>query len=117
MQDFTKLRVWQHAHRLRLDIHAATRSFPAEERYGLTSQLRRSAASIAANIAESCGYRGRAESARFLQIAFGSLHETMNHLLAARDLGYLTGDKFEALDREITSVRRMLIALLKRMRE
>src|SRR5437867_10266851 len=114
MQDFTRLRVWQHAHQLRLNVYQVTRSFPPEERFGLTSQLNRSVASIAANIAESCGYRGEADSARFLQIALGSCCETLNHLLAARDLSYLRAERFAELAGALGAVRRMLITLLLR---
>ena len=72
MRDFRDLQVWQKAHRLTLDVYRATRSFPTEERYGLTAQLRRSAASIPTNIAEGCGRDGERELARFISIAAGS---------------------------------------------
>ena len=116
MQDFQKLRVWQHAHRLRLAIHIATRAFPKEEQFGLTFQIRRSSASIGDNISESCGYRGGADSARFIQMAFGSCNETLNHLIAARDLKYLTKEQFESLESQIGPIIGMLIRLLRRMR-
>ena len=116
MQDFTNLRVWHAAHQLRLEIHFATRKFPAEERFVLTSQLRRSSGSIPANIAESCGYSGHADSARFVQYALGSCCETLNHLFAARDLGYLTPAQFDAFEEALAAIRRMLLQLLKRMR-
>ena len=115
MQDFTKLRVWRSAHRLRLAVYKVTQTFPADERFGLTSQLRRSSSSIPANIAESCGYRGGAVSARFLSIALGSRSETLDHLIVARDLQYLSRDAFLPLERELDGIRRMLVSLSKRM--
>src|SRR5687767_4864261 len=115
MQDFRKLRVWQHAHQLRLDVYSVTRTFPSDERFGLTNQIRRSAASIAANIAESCGYRGQKDSAPFLRIALGSACETLDHLIAARDLSYLSSEPFGRLDAKLEPVRRMLIRLMRVM--
>ncbi|HEX7938942.1 MAG TPA: four helix bundle protein, partial [Gemmatimonadaceae bacterium] len=116
MQDFRKLHVWQHAHKLRLMCYEIARQFPGDERYGLTSQLRRSAGSIAANIAESCGYRGGLDSARYLYIATGSCCETLDHLIVARDLGYLATEQLTSLEADLQSVRRMLKALIDRMR-
>jgi four helix bundle protein len=96
MKDFRELNVWQKAHRQTLAAYAATASFPVEERFGLTSQIRRCSASIAANIAEGCGRRGNGEFHRFLQIAAGSASELEYHFLLAHDLGYLETDKFDA---------------------
>jgi four helix bundle protein len=75
MQDFKSLKVWQAAHRLTLEIYGATRSFPREEQYGITSQIRKCASSIPANIAEGCGREGKRDFARFLDIAGGSANE------------------------------------------
>jgi four helix bundle protein len=69
MKGFKELKVWQKAHAMTLAVYDMTRTFPREELYGLTSQLRRSAASVGANIAEGCGRRSDGEIARFLQIA------------------------------------------------
>ena len=89
MQDYRKLAVWKRAHELTLAIYACTGGFPRDEAFGLTSQLRRSAASIPANIVEGCGRDTNAEFARFLYIALGSANELEYHLLLARDLDYL----------------------------
>src|ERR1700684_638865 len=94
MKDFRSLRVWEKSHKLTLDIYRVTTSFPREETYGLTSQMRRSSASIGANIAEGCGKRGNNEFRRFLQIASGSASELDYHLLLARDLGFLPDNDF-----------------------
>jgi len=87
VKDFKELKVWCKAHELTLVVYRLTRSFPKDELFGLTGQLRRSAASIGANIAEGCGRRSDGEFTRFLQIARGSVSELECHLLLARDLG------------------------------
>jgi four helix bundle protein len=75
MRDFHALKVWQKAHWLTLRVYNATKRFPKDELYGLTSQVRRSATSIPTNVAEGCGRSGEAELARFLNIAMGSASE------------------------------------------
>jgi four helix bundle protein len=86
LRDFRELKVWGKANQLTLSVYKATQIFPKEELYGLTSQMRRSCASIPANIAEGCGRTGEAELARFLQIAMGSASELEYYLLLAYDL-------------------------------
>ncbi|HSP97132.1 MAG TPA: four helix bundle protein, partial [Candidatus Dormibacteraeota bacterium] len=90
-------------------------NFPRDEIYGLTSQMRRAAASIAANIAEGCGRRSPAEFGRFLSIAAGSASELQYHLLLARDLGFLSPPTHARLDQDVAEVKRMLTALLKKL--
>ena len=90
MKDFKELKVWSKAHELTVAIYRLTRTFPRDEIYGLTSQERRSTASIGANIAEGCGRHSDGELARFLQIARGSASETEYHLLLAKDLRFLS---------------------------
>ena len=115
VKDFRSLKVWEKSHRLVLAIYAASRSFPPEERYGLTSQIRRASASIPANIAEGCGRGSEAEFARFLQIARGSASELEYHLLLARDLALLATEHHAELERETTDLKKMLTALLARL--
>jgi four helix bundle protein len=98
--DFKKLQVWRKAHEMTLDTYRVTAAFPREEMYGLTSQLRRSCASIGANIAEGCGRRSDGEMCRFLQIARGSASETEYHFLLARDMHFLTEKDFPDIDPE-----------------
>jgi four helix bundle protein len=93
-------------------IYNLTRSFPRDEVYGLTSQVRRSSASIGANIAEGCGRRSDGEMSRFLQIARGSASETEYHLLLAKDLGFLSEDDFRKTEQRVVEVQRMLTALV-----
>jgi four helix bundle protein len=88
MKDFRQLQVWQRAHTFVLELYRETNSFPREELYGLTSQVRRASVSIPSNIAEGCGRRGDAKFARFCQIAMGSASEAEYQLLLARDLGF-----------------------------
>jgi four helix bundle protein len=96
MQDFRKLAVWQKSHELTLSLYELTGTFPREEMYGLTSQVRRASSSIPANIAEGCGRDGDAELSRFLQISMGSASELEYHLLLARDLKYLTAEDYQS---------------------
>jgi four helix bundle protein len=116
MKDFKELVVWRKAHAVTLSIYQATRAFPKEELYGLTSQLRRSAASIGANIAEGCGRRSDGEMCRFLHIAYGSASEVEYHLLLAHDLRLLEEGLYHQLEREIDEVQRMLTSLIQRVR-
>ena len=113
MSDYRKLKVWQVAHELTLAVYGATKSFPREEIYGLTAQLRRSASSIPANIAEGVGRDGQKELARFLRIAKGSANETEYHLLLAADLGYLPAPEHTSLSTHASSVRKMLDAFIR----
>jgi len=115
MKDFKELKVWEKAHALTLQVYQETRSFPREETYGLTSQVRRAAASVAANIVEGCGRRSDGEFSRFLQIARGSASELEYHLLLARDLHFLNEATFDILDANVVEVERMLTGLVKRV--
>ena len=117
MQDFRNLRVWRAAHGVALATYRVTAAFPADERFGLASQLRRAAASVGANIAEGCGRSSDADTRRCLQIALGSACEVLNHALLARDLGLLDEATFAELERELSPVRRMLVRLIERLRD
>jgi four helix bundle protein len=87
-RNFRELVVWQKAHQLVLEVYRLTAGFPRHELYGLSAQLRRSTVSVAANIVEGYRKRGRADKARFLNIAEGSLEESRYYLILAADLGY-----------------------------
>jgi four helix bundle protein len=116
MRDFKKLKVWEKAHQLTLAVYQATAGFPKDELYGLTTQVRRAATSIPANIAEGCGRGGKADLARFLQIAMGSASELEYHLLLARDLDVLRGTDHKRLTGEAIEVKRMLASLIKKLK-
>ena len=112
MQNFRDLKVWRKGHELTANRHGATAAFPTEERYGLTSQLRRAAASVPANIAEGCGRNSAKELRRFLEVAMGSASEVEYHLLLARDLGMSTADDHRTLDEQVCEIKRMLAAFI-----
>ncbi len=116
MKDFRQLKVWEKSHRLALAIYKATKAFPKEELYGLTSQIRRASMSIPTNIAEGCGRNTDAEFARFLQISMGSASETEYQLILAHDLEFLSQDDHEKLHNDVEEVKRMLASLLKTLR-
>ena len=112
MKDFRELQVWQKAHALVLKIYRVTRGFPSDERFGLTSQLRRAATAIPTNIAEGCGRSTDADLARFADIAMGSASETEYELLLAHDLGYIDRKTHRDLERDVVEVKRMLSAYI-----
>src|SRR5208282_1209161 len=116
MRNYKDLRVWDEAHRLTLSVYKATQGFPKEERFGLTSQLRRASASIAANLAEGCGRRSDGEMARYIQIAMGSGAELSYHLLLARDLGFLENEEYAGLSSAVDRVMKMLSVLSGKIR-
>jgi four helix bundle protein len=112
VRDFRRLRVWAASHRLAIDVYRATRGFPREERFGLTAQLRRSVASVPANIAEGYGRRRDGELCQFLSVAMGSLSEVRYHLILSRDLGYLSGKELSDLASSVDRVEGLLSAFL-----
>jgi four helix bundle protein len=115
MGSYRELKVWDKAHRLTLSVYAATRGFPREELYGITSQIRRAAASVPANIAEGRGRYGNAEFGRFIQIALGSASELDYHLLLARDLDYLSSRDHQQLTDRLDEIRAMLVGLIQKL--
>lgn len=116
MKSFRELEVWQKAHALVLEVYRITGDFPERERFGVTSQLRRAASSIPANIAEGFGRRTTRELLHFLAIANGSLEETRYFLILARDLRFLASEQFQILDQYCNSVGQMLGALTRSLR-
>ena len=108
MRDFHKLKIWERAHKLTLLLYKVTRSFPNDELYGLTSQIRRSSASIPTNIAEGCGRDSQAEMIHFFQLAMGSSSELEYQLILAHELQYITEGAYEDLSTELIEIRRML---------
>ena len=116
MQDFKGLKVWDKSHHLAVAIYKATSGFPKEELYGLTNPIRRCGASVPANIAEGCGRGGKADFARFLQVAMGSASELQYHLLLAHELGFLNEAEHKKFEAEVVEVKKMLVALISRVR-
>ncbi len=116
MQNFKSLKVWEKSHELTLAVYKATANFPKDELYGLTSQIRRACASVPANIAEGCGRTGKAELARFLQVAMGSASELEYHLLLAHDLGLLRDGEYKLLENQAVELKRMLSSFISKLR-
>ncbi len=108
MKDFRKIQVWQKAHELTLAAYKATSSFPREEMYGLTSQIRRAATSVPTNIAEGCGRGTVKELSHFCQIAMGSASELEYQFLLAKDHRFIDEVTYESLDTKVTEVKKML---------
>jgi len=115
MKDFRDFKVWGKAHEFVLDTYRVTSAFPKHELFGLVSQMRRCSSSIPANIAEGCGRLGNSELHRFLQISCGSANEMEYHLLLAKDLGYLPEDEYTILDAKLAEMKRMLVALTRKV--
>lgn len=115
IKDFRHLDVWRKAHSLVLDVYKCTSSMPTEEKYGLCSQMRRSAVSIPANIAEGFKREGQNDKARFYNIAQGSLEELRYYFILIRDLGH----RIEILDLEdrLDHIGRMLTNLIRSVRQ
>ena len=116
MNNYKTLVVWKKSVELSIQIYQSTENFPIEERYGLIGQIRRSAVSIPANIAEGCGKNSQAEFAHFLNISLGSANETEYFLILSKDLKYLDENIFETLIKIINEIKAMLIALISKVR-
>jgi four helix bundle protein len=115
MKDFRSLKVWERAHNLVLDVYKTTKSFPKEEQYGLTPQIRRSSSSIPTNIAEGCGKIGDVDFRRYLIIAMGSASELEYQLLLAKDLKYIDTTQYEILQSKLIEIRKMLNGLIQKL--
>lgn len=98
---FEKLEVWQEARKLSVEIYRLTEKFPEREKFGLTNQLRRASVSVAANIAEGTTRSSAKEQAHFSSISYGSLMETMSHLITSVDLNFVT-------DEDLSLIRNMI---------
>ena len=116
MQDFRNLKVWEKAHELTLEIYRLTSGFPKDEVFGLTSQMRRSSASIPTNLAEGCGRFGNAELTRFARVSMGSASELEYQLLLSHDLKLISDSAYEPLAERTAEVKKMLASLVRGMR-
>lgn len=108
--------MWQRSFALCMDVYRLTRRLPAEERFGLSAQLRRAAVSVPSNIAEGYNRGSRAEYLRFLWIAYGSTNELDTQILLARELGFLAPDEVEPVLAELGDIERMLNGLIRTLR-
>jgi four helix bundle protein len=115
VKDFKDLRVWSKAHPLTIGVYKVSRGFPREELFGISSQMRRAASSIGANIAEGSGRKSDGELTRFLHIARGSAAELEYHLLLAHDLELLSDIAYGSLIQQTDEVQRMLTSLIQQV--
>ena len=113
IKNYKDLKVWQKSYELCLKIYKITAKFPNEERYGLTSQIRRSAVSIASNIAEGYGRKTTLDYIRMLYISYGSVCELETQILLAGDLGFIEKSELGTIKKDIAEIERMLKALIK----
>lgn len=111
IERFSDLRVWQEGHKLALSVYRLTDKFPSREQFGIVAQIRRSAASVCANIAEGFGRRTTRELLRSLQVARGELEETRYFLILSHDLGHLEATEFETASAQCESVAKLINAL------
>lgn len=113
IKKFTDLYAWQEAHTIVLLIYEHTRSFPQDERFGLTSQLRRAVVSISSNIAEGFCRTSPKEKIQFYSIALGSTSEVQNQLLIAKDVGYMSKPHFDKIAAQSVTVHKLINGLIK----
>ena len=113
LKSYKELKVWQKAYNLCIEIYNITRTFPKEELYGLTSQIRRAAVSVPSNIAEGYGRKTTPEYLRSLYIAYGSSCELETQILLSGDLGLMKAEALNKLQEDLGEVERMLKALIK----
>jgi four helix bundle protein len=114
IKEFTDLKVWQEGHRLVMLIYRETKTFPKEETYSLVDQIRRAVTSITANVAEGFGRQGYKEKIQFYYLAQGSLTELKNFLFVARDVGYMSNNRFEDIMNQLTITHQLLQGLLRK---
>jgi four helix bundle protein len=117
MRDHTRLKAFQLADEVVLQIYHVTRQFPEQEKYGLVSQMRRAAVSAPSNIVEGCTRESRAEYIRFLEIALGSLKELHYQFDLSKRLGYLNDDNSYGCEAKIIETEKVLSALLRSKRK
>lgn len=117
MSNYKKLKVWEDAHKFTIDIYNITKTFPNNEQYGLTSQIRRSASSVPTNIVEGSGQLTRSNYIRFLGMAQGSAYEAEYQVLLAKDLGYLKLEEYDSLNKKIKDIIYMLFGLIKSLKK
>lgn len=112
IRDFTELDVWKVGHQFRLEIYKVTKVFPSDEKFGLTSQLRRASSSFTANIAEGFGRHTSKDQEHFYVQAHGSIFECRDHLILARDLEYISQEQFSDLYHHAERIHRLMYRFL-----
>jgi four helix bundle protein len=117
IQSFTDLNAWKEGHQLVLRIYKLTKSFPQDEQFGLSNQMRRCAVSITSNIAEGFSRKTKKEKAQFFYMALGSTTELQNQLLIARDINYLRNEEFRIIAEKTVVVSKLINGLIKSSRK
>ena len=115
MRDYKKYSVWEKSHQLTLDVYSSVANFPVDERFGLTSQIKRAAGSIPMNIAEGCGRSSDKDFCRFLYVAFGSANELEYQIILSVELGFMDKIKGQTLLIQIEEVKKMLNGLITKL--
>lgn len=115
--NFSRLKIWQKSHALTLDIYQITKTFPKHELFGLTSQIRRSASSVPANIVEGYSRKGNKEFVQFLYQARSSLDETIYFLILSFDLDYINQEKYEELIDKASVLMKMLNSFISKVKK
>jgi four helix bundle protein len=113
ISSFNDLMAWQEGHKYVLMIYKYTKKFPQEEIFGLTQQVRRAGVSITSNIAEGFSRQSKKEKAQFYHTSLGSLTETQNQLLIAKDIGYISVEEYNDIQNQSTTVSKLLNGLIK----
>lgn len=113
MHNFKELKIWQNARSFVKDVYIATSNFPQEEKYGLISQMRRSAVSIPSNIAEGCGRNTDKDFSHFLSMALGSAYELQTQIFLSFDLELIEEEKMNELNSSLEEIQKMIYGLIK----
>lgn len=117
IKDFTDILVWQEGHKLVIEVYRLTKEFPKEEAYSLTNQMRRAATSVTANISEGYGRHSYKERLQYYYLSQGSLTELKNHILIARDVGYLNKGYFDELMFQANITHQLLQGFIRKTKE
>ena len=113
IREFTDLKAWQECHKVVLMIYTISKNFPSDEKFGLTSQMRRAAVSITSNIAEGFGRQGQKEKTQFYMMGRGSILELKNQLLIAKDIGIIKNEEYDTISEQTTTAHKVLNGLIK----
>ena len=116
MRDFRNYEIWKKGHQLTLEVYKHTAVFPAEEKFGITSQFRRAASSIPINISEGCGRETDKEFNLFLNYSLGSVSETEYLLILSRDLNFIDEVAFQQLNNSLSILKRQIHTLKQKLK-